>query len=118
MARSPSLDESRVVATKIAALIALCALIGVGLLSARQRRLAAAHDLAEWHAIAAQRARDVLTLKQQIAQRVALPRIRAAALDVGLTAPIVEPRAPFIPSASFAGSPDTRRRPHTQAVIE
>lgn len=81
---------SRTLAAKLAVLIVLSAAIGVSLLSYRQRRLAAAHQLAVLHARAEEDARTVLRLRQEIAQRLALPRIRAIAADEGVVEPMLE----------------------------
>lgn len=80
--------QSRALASKMALLILFAAFVGVSLLSARQRRLAAAHDLAMLHARAEEDGRTALRLRQEIADRLALPRIRATAADAGLSEPI------------------------------
>ena len=92
MRPAPPLSQSRAVTAKIAALIILCVGVGVTLLSARQRRLVAAHDVAVQHARAQQDERAILRLKQEIAQRVSLPRIRAAAIQEGVVEQVIAPR--------------------------
>lgn len=96
MGRGADLASSRNAAAKVAALIILCAILGVWLLSVRQSRLAAAHELAVAHTIAQEHERTILRLKQEIARGVSLPGVRAAAAAVGakqpvLAAPAVEP---------------------------
>ncbi len=96
MGRRADLARSRNAAAKVAAVIILCAIVGVWLLSVRQRRLAAAHELAVAHSIAQEHERTILRLKQEIARGVSLPGVRAAAAQVGvnqpvLAAPAVEP---------------------------
>lgn len=82
-------SQSRALTAKLALLILLAAAVGVSLLSARQRRLAAAHDLAVLHARAEEDGRTALRLRQEIADRLALPRIRSTAADAGLSEPIL-----------------------------
>ncbi len=81
--------QSRSLAAKLALLILLAAFMGVSLLSARQRRLVAAHDLAVLHAQAEEDGRTALRLRQEIADRLALPRIRMTAAEAGLKEPIL-----------------------------
>ncbi|RMH28811.1 MAG: hypothetical protein D6693_03140 [Planctomycetota bacterium] len=91
MARPPTIAQSRAVAVKLAFVLAVCLAMGLGVLSARQRRLAAANELARLHDLIAERQRVVLTLRAEIMHRAALPRVRAAAARAGLTAPALAP---------------------------
>lgn len=94
MGGRPEVMQSRALAAKLALLILFAAALGVSLLSARQRRLAAAHDLAVLHARAEEDGRTALRLRQEIADRVALPRIRATAVTAGLKEPLLPFESP------------------------
>lgn len=87
---------SRSLALKLALVILVVAAIGVTLLSYRQRRLAAAHELAVHHAQAQADERIVLGLRQAIAEKISLGNIRAAANDHRLEPSLTDP--PFVES--------------------
>ena len=93
--------HSRALAAKLGALIALAAFMGVSLLETRQRRLAAAHELAVLHAQSEEDARTALRLRQEIADRVALPRIQKKAVEQGFTAALLPNDAPHRETSTF-----------------
>jgi len=83
-----NLAQSRSQLIKLLFVIALAGVVGVSLLSDRQRLLLAAHELATLHRQERDNAQAALRLRVQIAQRLTLPALRADAASLGVTEPV------------------------------
>lgn len=102
-----NLQASRRLTVKLLFLVATLAVTGVALLSYRQGRLAAAHELAALHRAARDDGRAVLRIRQEIADRLTLPSLRTAAARLGVTdnAPETASAAPVVQARLGMGSP-------------